>query len=72
MYCNDIMAEDGSEKYVDDSIELYKTAINDINIKLQNPKLTFEERHKLQKDKQENLVKLQSFKSMKIKSEEES
>lgn len=67
-----MVEEDSPEKYVDKSIELYKTAINDINIKLQNPKLTFEERHKLQKDKQENLVKLQSFKLMKNNPEEES
>ena len=63
--------EDSGEKFVRDSIELYENKIAENNLKLKNPALTFEEREKLHKEKQEYLTRLQSFKSMKIKSEDE-
>ena len=67
-----IMAEeDGGDKFVRDSIELYENKIAENNIKLKDPALTFEEREKLHKEKQEYLTRPQSFKSIKTKSEYE-
>ena len=63
--------EDGGDKFVRDSIELYENKIAENNIKLKDPALTFEEREKLHKEKQEYLTRLQSFKSIKTKSEYE-